>query len=424
MGTRVVLDNGGSHIKAAKISVDDIKKISVNDILPKALRVPNALARPAKNAVQPAADKLGKSRRPPHFLVGREILIAPDTSGMSFRRPIDLGFVSAWDAQRDVWNSVFSSDQGIGLTKAEIASSSLIVTEQLGVPMHMRRAMDEFVFDCFGFSEYAPVPPQRLAALGVGRQTCLVLDTGFSFTTAVPIVEGKELAHCTKRLKVGGKLLTNYLREMITYRSWNMTDETAVVNAVKERLCYLSMSYTSELAATKKGRGITKEYVLPDLTRSMFDPVGHVLQQSEETDGTEQVLKMSNERIAIPEILFNPSDIGLNQAGVAETIFQAVEACPEHVRGDLYENIVLTGGNCMFSNFKERLELELRPMVDSIYEVETTMDEDPTLTAFHGGVRAAVSDSSSVQYVSKEMFAELGSDGILRELYGDEMEID
>ncbi|CAN8064393.1 unnamed protein product [Agarophyton chilense] len=424
METRVVLDNGGSLIKAAKIPADENKKIKTNDLLPKALCVPNALARPAKNAVQPPADKLGKSRRPPHFLVGREILIAPDTSGMTFCRPIDLGFVSTWDVQRDVWNSVFSSDQGIGLSKAEIGNSSLILTEQLGVPMHMRRAMDEFVFECFEFPEYAPVPPQRLAAVGAGKQTCLVLDSGFSFTTAVPIVKGQELAHCAKRLKVGGKLLTNYLREMITYRSWNMTDETAVVNAVKERLCYISMAYISDLAVCRKGKGITKEYVLPDLTRTMFDPVGHVLQEGEETDGTEQMLKMNNERIAIPEILFTPSDIGLHQAGLAETIFQAVEACPEHVRGDLYENIILTGGNCLFPNFRERLEAELRPLVDSIYEVETVVDKDPTLTTFKGGVRAAVDDSSSIQYVSKEMFAELGSDGILRELYGDHMEID
>lgn len=412
--TKIVLDNGGSEIKAAKLSPNAHKPQGP-------LSFPNALARPAKNAIQPSAKSLGKSRRPPNYIVAREILTAPDMSGIAFRRPIDLGFVAYWDVQKDVWNSVFSSDMGIGLRAEEIKDGCLLVTEPVGVPVHMRRAMDELVFEHFSFAMCSPVAPQRLAAWGMKRRTCLVLDSGFSFTTAVPIVNGLEVQSCVRRLWVGGKKMTNYLKQTVSFRSWNMTDETAVMNAVKERLCYVSLSYNEDLERAQRTEQIVREYVLPDLSRGKVDPLGHILTEMEEVDGTEQVLKMNNERIAIPEILFNPSDIGLEQAGVAEIIFQSIEACDEDVRAELYSNVILTGGNCLLPNFQKRLEQELRPLVSSVYDVNVHMEDNPTMTTVKGGVEILQDEDAPVTYLSKSAYEESGSDGLLRTLYGDEM---
>lgn len=281
----------------------------------------------------------------------------------------------------------------------------------------MRRAMDELVFESFEFAACATVPSQRLAASAVSRPVCLVLDSGFSFTTAVPIVDGVELPYCARRLSIGGKALTNFLKETVSFRSWNMMDETAVINAVKERLCYVSMAYFDELASTRLSNDIVKQYVLPDLSRGKTDPMGHVLTDTEERDGTEQLLAMNNERIAIPEILFNPSDVGLSQAGIPEVIFQAVEACPIKVRAEMYANIILTGGNCKFPNFKRRVEEELRPLVDTAYEVNVFIDEQPVLTAFKGAVRAVTGHSIPLKFVTKAMYEEHGTDNLLRMLY-------
>ena len=38
---------------------------------------------------------------------------------------------------------------------------------------------------------------------------------------------------------------------------------------------------------------------------------------------------MNVERFTIPEILFRPSMIGIDQAGIAESIYNSVEALPE-----------------------------------------------------------------------------------------------
>lgn len=68
---------------------------------------------------------------------------------------------------------------------------------------------------------------------------------------------------------------------------------------------------------------IIQEYVLPDFLNNNQGRVRSI----REGDRNEQVLLMNNERFMIPEILMRPSDIGLDQAGIAEAIVQGVNAC-------------------------------------------------------------------------------------------------
>jgi actin-related protein len=46
---------------------------------------------------------------------------------------------------------------------------------------------------------------------------CTVIDSGFSFTHAMPFIDGKCRKSGVKRVNVGGKLLTNYLKEVVRY---------------------------------------------------------------------------------------------------------------------------------------------------------------------------------------------------------------
>jgi actin-related protein 6 len=49
------------------------------------------------------------------------------------------------------------------------------------------------------------------------------------------------------RLDVGGKLLTNQLKELVSFRQWNMMDETYIMNHVKETCCYVSTQFGKDL---------------------------------------------------------------------------------------------------------------------------------------------------------------------------------
>jgi actin-related protein 6 len=58
---------------------------------------------------------------------------------------------------------------------------------------------------------------------------------------------------------------------------------------------------------------------------------------------TDQILVMNNERFSVPEILFRPDDIGLDQSGLAATIAAVVSLLPDDLQGMFWANIGLIG---------------------------------------------------------------------------------
>jgi actin-related protein 6 len=107
---------------------------------------------------------------------------------------------------------------------------------------------------------------------------------------------------------VGGKFLTNYLKEVISYRQYNMMDETHLINNVKESCCFVSQDFSADLEKIKFKKGAELKYVLPDYSNSKE---GYVLKEGQTLKEDQQVLVLGNERFAIPEILFTPSDVGM-----------------------------------------------------------------------------------------------------------------
>lgn len=70
-----------------------------------------------------------------------------------------------------------------------------------------------------------------------------MIDTGFSFTYGVPYFQGKPMKYAATRIDVGGKLLTNLLNEMISFKEINLQGETHLVNDIKEQLCYVATKF-------------------------------------------------------------------------------------------------------------------------------------------------------------------------------------
>ncbi|RLN89553.1 hypothetical protein BBJ28_00010249 [Nothophytophthora sp. Chile5] len=303
------------------------------------------------------------------------------------------------------------------------AEHSLVLTAPLLAPSIVNESMDQVVFEEFGFQAYSrvnaaemcvlsysefsereyqasvatskpvkrsPTRKRRKKAASPGPGTSprsrdddplrfstsschLVVDSGFSFTHVVPVIDGKAHLPGVKRINVGGKLLTNYLKEIVSFRQWNVMDDTPVINELKEALCYCSMDFDRDMKRYHTDRQQRKHWILPDFVRSFEgrlreEPSG-AAQPLADHGNDEQALEMGVEMVTVPEVLFNPSDIGIHQAGIVETIVQAVEACPEELHGAFYANILLAGGNIKFRNFQTRLERDLRTLVPDEFEI-------------------------------------------------------
>lgn len=84
-------------------------------------------------------------------------------------------------------------------------------------------------------------------------------------------------------------------------------------------------------------------------------------------------MRLNIERFTIPEILFHPSDIGIQQMGISEAIIHSINMCPELTRPHLFNNIIVTGGNGCFPGFEERLTKEVRALAPDEFDVKITV---------------------------------------------------
>jgi len=121
-------------------------------------------------------------------------------------------------------------------------------------------------------------------------------------------------------------------------------------------------------------------------------------------------IQLKVERINIPEILFQPSIIGLESAGLIETLQHILNRFSIAEQNLLLQNVYLTGGNSIYPYFKERLELELRAIRPFQSHFEVTRAGDCILDAWRGA--RAFSNHSNFQQMSilKADYEERGPD--------------
>ena len=386
---------------------------------------------------------IAKSKTEHKVFVADQVDACKDFSALQYRNSLERGCLVNWDVQSQVWTRAFGPE----VLKVSPADCSLLLSEIPMCPTAIQDTLDEMIFEHFGFQSYCTRPAPVLAALAIKEQQAetpprpatLVLDAGYSALHCVPIFGGSQLNFGVKRLNVGGKLLTNHLKQVVSYRAYNVMDETHLINDVKERLCYVSLDFETELAVTRfKGKKNTlrRDFVLPDYVHHfrgrIRDPnapaedaaapgaapappaaareaSGAPSKKKQQTVGpTEQVLSLSNERICVPELLFSPSDIGIDQAGVAECVAQAANACSPDLRESLFGNIVLTGGSSLFPNFAERLQRELRALVPSDFEIGVSAASEPINSVWRGGSIFAAADGFQAQTVTRAEYHEHG----------------
>ena len=325
--------------------------------------------------------------------IGDQVEECKDLSSLYYLLPFQKGFLVNWDTQRQLWDYVFGNDA----LRVNPQNVGLVFTEPVFNFASIQDTLNEIFFEEYKFQSFFRAPAPSLSALKFINSKpdcccCLVVDTGYSFTHIVPFYRGKQIPKGVLRIDVGGKLLTNHLKDIISYRQLHVLDETYVINQVKEDVCFTSLDFYGDMAtAKKKGpeNTIIREYVLPDFATRRRGCVREKLTKSKpassESVQEEQCLRLANERFSVPENLFHPSDIGIHQMGIPEAILHSVSQTPPEMHPHLLSNIVLTGGNCLFPGFKERVTLEVRKLAPDEYDVDVFMAKDPLGYAWGGG---------------------------------------
>ncbi|ORX94082.1 actin-like ATPase domain-containing protein [Basidiobolus meristosporus CBS 931.73] len=125
-------------------------------------------------------------------------------------------------------------------------------------------------------------------------------------------------------------------------------------------------------------------------------------------------LHLNVERIRVPEVLFQPTIIGLDQAGLVETINDTLHRFNADQRSNMVKSIFLTGGYTLTPNLSLRLHSSMKAILPAGTPINIHCAQDPLLDAWKGASKWASQSTEEFNRVSvtQKEYEEMGGDYI------------
>jgi len=252
--------------------------------------------------------------------------------------PMENGIVRNWEDMISLYMYTFGPEK-LNINPSEC---KLLLTEPPMNPTKNRERMVEVMFEQFEFFGLYIAIQAVLTLYAQGLQTGVVVDSGDGVTHICPVFDGFALPHLTRRLDIAGRDITRYLIKLLLLRGYafNHSADFETVRLMKEKLCYVGYDIEQEQKLALETTVLVEQYTLPD----------------------GRIIRVGGERFGAPEALFQPHLINVEGVGIAELLFNTIQAADIDTRSEFYKHIVLSGGSTMYPGLPSRLEREMKQL--------------------------------------------------------------
>ncbi|XP_039666299.1 actin-related protein 2-B-like [Perca fluviatilis] len=315
--------------------------------------------------------------------------------------PMENGIVRNWDDMKHLWDYTFGPQK----LDIDTRDCKILLTEP---PMNPTKNREKIVEPSPSKPSSAVQPLQILSAEWDGYKvmvrrllTGVVVDSGDGVTHICPVYEGFSLPHLTRRLDIAGRDITRYLIKLLLLRGYafNHSADFETVRMMKEKLCYVGYNIEQEQKLALETTVLVESYTLPD----------------------GRLIKVGGERFEAPEALFQPHLINVEGVGVAELLFNTIQAADIDTRSEFYKHIVLSGGSTMYPGLPSRLERELKQLylervlkgdVDKLSKFKIRIEDPPRrkhMVFLGGAVLADIMKDKDIFWMTRDEYQEKGT---------------
>ncbi|KAI8350085.1 actin family [Mortierella sp. GBAus27b] len=316
--------------------------------------------------------------------VGDEAISKRDV--LHLRYPFETVWSHDWENKEEIWDHVFYNELGVAPEEHPVLLTSSPLS---GPTLHAGLGMR--MFETYNVPQVSIADQAVMSLYASGRTTGLVVNSGEFETHITPIYCGSAMHHGVIQFdRIAGREIDYQFTKRLQERGYTFDGslERSVMRDIKKKLCYVSLDFESEMGVEGSSSVNEKTYKLPD----------------------GQVITIGNERFIGPECLFRPSIIGYDSdRSIHQAICESIAKSDKDLRGELYGNIVLSGGSTKFPGFVERLQKELTTATSGTVKINVVAPPEREYSAWIGGSILASNTSNRGVWCSRQDYEEWGS---------------
>eukprot|EP00002_Diphylleia_rotans_P018809 TRINITY_DN3641_c0_g1_i1.p1 TRINITY_DN3641_c0_g1~~TRINITY_DN3641_c0_g1_i1.p1 ORF type:complete len:1371 (+),score=278.16 TRINITY_DN3641_c0_g1_i1:55-4167(+) len=317
------------------------------------------------------------------FSVGFNVFKQQEAVGSKIEKPYDVDAQINWDVMADIYSHVVEFE-----FNADICNHPIVLTKPTGHREGDEIKLVELLMEGFQAPAVLVTDPGPLPIFGMNKKCGLSVDIG-TRTQVTAVYEHFALPEANFRSSIGGRYIDTCLQKLLSddlnfYISPRKVH--TVVASLKESLCYVSADYQQEMDEWNMNRVSKRRPFTYD----------------------KRTIMIGSQRFRAPELLFNPRIAGHDLDGVADMVGRAISSCDIHLRREICQNIVLSGGTTLLPGFADRLQFELKEKYPQLPPVRISEPHHRKYLTWFGAANIATDSTYADYWITADQYWEEG----------------